>query len=66
MTKDEVVRWENLLVKMQPSELYYELAFVFRRDARLQGRILVGHFRSRSQKATLTEEKLGGLKKCIR
>ncbi len=46
--------------RMQPSERYYELAFVFRRDARLQGRILVDHFRSQSQKATLTKEKLGG------
>ncbi len=66
MTKDEVSRWENVLVKMQPSERYYELAFVFRRDARLQGRILVDHFRTQSQEAKLTKEKLGGLKKCSR
>ncbi len=35
MAKDDLMRWENVLGKIQPFERYYEVAFVFRRAAQL-------------------------------
>ncbi len=35
MTKAGLIRLENVLGKIQPSERYYEIVFVFRRGARL-------------------------------
>ncbi len=35
MAKAGLMRWENVLRRMQISNLYYELELVFRRDARL-------------------------------